>query len=147
MDSTTPVKNDRREIFGWIMYDWANHAFFTLVLGVLIGEYITTLAQKTVGENGAVITVGGYDLVTAKSLFSYSVALSVFLQIFFLPVLGAIADYTHLKKTFLGFFCYLGAISVALMFFVQGNLYLYGLSSLFIANLSAGASVVFFNSY
>ena len=78
MDPSTPRKNDRKEIFGWIAYDWANHAFFTLVLGVLIGEYITTLVQKAVGENGAVLTIGGYDLVTAKSLFSYSVGLSVF---------------------------------------------------------------------
>ncbi len=140
-------KNVRREIFGWIMYDWADHAFFTLVLGVLVGEYITTLAQKAVGENGVIIAFAGYDLVTAKSLFSYSVATSVFLQIFFLPVLGAVADYTHLKKTFLGFFCYLGALCVALMFFVQGNLYLLGAFLFIIANLSAGASIVFFNSY
>ena len=147
MDSTTPPKNNRKEIFGWIMYDWANHAFFTLVLGVLIGEYITTLAQKAVGENGAIISFAGHDLVTAKSLFSYSVGLSVFLQIFFLPVLGAVADYTHLKKTFLGFFCYLGAASCALLFVVQGNLYLLGAVFFIIANLSAGASIVFFNSY
>jgi len=147
MDSTTPGKNNRREIFGWIAYDWADHAFFTLFLGVLIGEYLTTLAQKAVGENGAILSIGGHDLVTAKSFFSYSVALSVFLQIFFLPVLGAIADYTHLKKTFLGFFCYLGAICVALMFFVQGNLYMLGALLFIIANLSAGASIVFFNSY
>jgi UMF1 family MFS transporter len=129
------------------MYDWANHAFFTLILGVLVGEYITSLAQKTVGENGAVISLAGHDLVTAKSLFSYSVAASVFLQVFFLPVLGAIADYTHLKKTFLAFFCYLGALSCGLIFFVQGNLFLLGAVLFIICNLSAGASVVFFNSY
>ena len=147
MESKSLAKNDRREIFGWIMYDWANHAFFTLFLGVLIGEYITSLAQKIVGENGAVISFGGYDLVTAKSLFSYSIGASVFLQIFFLPVMGAIADYTHLKKTFLAIFCYLGALACALMFFVQDNLFLLGSLLLIIANLSAGASVVFFNSY
>ena len=95
------LKNDRKEIFAWITYDWANSVFSTTVVGVLIGDYITVLAQKAVGENGAVISVGGYDLVTAKSIFAYSVGLSVFLQIFFLPVLGAIADYTHLKKTFM----------------------------------------------
>ncbi len=147
MDTNIPIKNDRKEIFGWIAYDWANHAFFTLFLGVLIGEYLTTLAQKAVGDNGAIFSVGGYDLVTAKSLFSYSVGLSVFLQIFFLPVLGAIADYTHLKKTFLTFFGYLGALACALTFFVYGNLYLVGAFLFIIANLSAGASVVFFNSY
>jgi Permeases of the major facilitator superfamily len=148
MNNTVIIpKNDKREIFGWLMYDWANHAFFTLVLGVLVGAYITDLAQKSVGENGAVITLGGHDLVTAKSLFSYSVGLSVFLQVFFLPVLGAIADYTHLKKTFLAFFCYLGALSCGLLFFIKGDLYLVGSFLFIICNLSAGASIVFFNSY
>ena len=146
-ETTTTERNDRKEIFGWLMYDWANSVFFTTVLGVLIGEYITSLAQKAVGENGVVISLAGYDLVTAKSLFSYSVGLSVFLQIFFLPVLGAIADYTHLKKTFMAFFCYLGAFACCLLFFVGGDTYLLGCMFFIAANLGAGASVVFYNSY
>lgn len=147
MNPKNQQKNDRREIFGWMMYDWANSVFFTTVVGVLIGQYITVLAQKAVGENGVVISFGGYDLVTAKSLFSYSVGLSVFLQIFFLPVMGAIADYTHLKKTFMAFFCYLGAIACCLLFFIEGNLYILGSAFFIVANLSAGASIVFYNSY
>ena len=141
------IKNDRREILGWITYDWANSVFFTTVVGVLIGQYITTLAQQAVGENGVVFSFGGYDLVTAKSLFPYSVGLSVFLQIFFLPVMGAIADYTHLKKTFMAFFCYLGAFACCLLFFVQGNLYVLGSVFFIVSNLSAGASIVFYNSF
>jgi MFS transporter, UMF1 family len=140
-------KNSRKEIFGWVMYDWANHAFFTLVLGVLVGEYITSLAQRAVGENGAVIAVGGHVLVTAKSLFSYSVGASVLLQVFFLPVLGAIADYTHLKKTFLAVFCYLGAISCALLFLADEGFVFTGAVLFIFTNLGAGASIVFFNSY
>ena len=120
------------------MYDWANSVFLTTVVGVLIGEYITRLAQKAVGENGVVISFGGYDLVTAKSVFAYSVGLSVFLQIFFLPVMGAIADYTHLKKTFMAFFCFVGAIGCCLLFFIQGNLYLLGCLFFIVANLSFG---------
>ena len=91
------------------MYDWANHAFFTLVLGVLIADYITSTAQAAVGENGPIVVFGGYVLVTAKSLYSYSVSVSVILQVLLLPFLGAVADYTHLKKPLLGIFCYLGA--------------------------------------
>jgi UMF1 family MFS transporter len=142
-----PLKNDRREIFGWITYDWANSVFFTTVLGVLIGEYITSLAQKAVGENGVVFTVAGVDLVTAKSLYSYTVGLSVFLQVFFLPVIGAIADYTHLKKTFMVFFCYAGAFSCCLLFFIGGETYVLGCVFFLVSNLCAGASVVFYNSY
>jgi UMF1 family MFS transporter len=140
-------KNDPREIFGWIAYDWANHAFFTLVLGVLVGEYITSLAQKAVGDNGPVIVLGGTVLVTAKSLFSYSVAASVLLQVFFLPVLGAMADHTHLKKKLLGVFCYIGAVSCSLLFFIHDGLYFAGAILFIISNLGAGASVVFFNAF
>lgn len=147
MENIEPQKNDRREIFGWLAYDWANSVFFTSVVGVLIGEYITTLAQGAVGENGVVLSFGGVDLVTAKSLFPYSVGLSVFLQIFFLPVLGAIADYTNLKKTFMAFFCYLGVIACCLLFFVEAQTYLLGCALFIVANLSAGASIVFYNSY
>jgi UMF1 family MFS transporter len=147
MKDSQPQKNNRREIFGWIIYDWANSVFFTTVVGVLIGEYITSLAQKAVGENGVVLHFGGYDLVTAKSLFSYSVGLSVFLQIFFLPVMGAIADYTNLKKTFMAFFCYVGTIACCLLFFVEGNLFLLGSVLFIVSNLCAGASIVFYNSF
>ena len=147
MATNIAVKNDRKEIFGWIMYDWANSVFSTTVVGVLIGDYITRLAQKAVGENGAIISLGGYDLVTAKSVFTYTVGLSVFLQIFFLPVLGAIADYTHLKKTLLAIFCFTGGFACCLLFLIQGNLYLLGCGFFLVANLSFGASVVFYNSF
>jgi MFS transporter, UMF1 family len=147
MNNSMPLKNDRREIFGWLAYDWANSVFFTTVVSVLIGKYITDLAQKAVGENGVVLSLAGFDVVTAKSLFPYSVGLSVFLQIFFLPVLGAIADYTQLKKTFMAVFCYLGAIACCLLFFVDGSLYLLGAILFIVSNLGAGASVVFYNSY
>jgi UMF1 family MFS transporter len=143
----TEKKNQRSEIIGWLSYDWANHAFFTLVLGVLIADYITGIAQSAVGENGPIITIDGHVLVTAKSLYSYSVAASVMLQVIFLPFLGAVADYTHLKKPLLALFCYIGAIATALLYFTTGERYL-AASLLFIfANLGAGASVVFFNSY
>jgi UMF1 family MFS transporter len=142
-----PSKNDPREIFGWVTYDWANSVFFTTVLGVLIGEYLTSLAQKAVGENGAIFSYGDYPLVTAKSIYSYSVGLSVFLQVFFLPLLGAIADYTHLKKTFMAFFCYVGAFACCLLFFIGGSTYLLGCVFFIVSNLCAGASIVFYNSY
>ena len=36
--------NDRREIFGWAMYDWANSGFQTTVITVMSGPYLTALA-------------------------------------------------------------------------------------------------------
>jgi len=147
MNTAAIGKDDRKEIFGWLTYDWANSVFSTTVLGVLIGDYITTLAQKAVGENGVVISLGGWDIVTAKSVFSYTIGLSVFLQIFFLPLLGAIADYTHLKKKLMMFFCFLGSFACCLLFFIQGDLYLLGCAFVLVANLGFGAALVFYNSF
>ena len=133
----TAAINDRREIAGWVTYDWANSAFQTTVVTVLFGPYLTALAQEAVGENGTVFTVGPVA-VTAKSLFPYCVSLSVFLQVFLLPVLGAIADYTSLKKRLMALLCYAGATATCLLFFVNGRIYLLGGGLFVIANLAFG---------
>ena len=140
-------RNDRREIFGWMMYDWANSAFQTTVVTVLAGPYLTALAQNAVGDNGIVLRIGSVGAVTAKSLYPYAIALSDFLQVFLLPVLGAVADYTHLKKRLMAAFCYVGAAATSLLFFVSGERYLLGALLLVVANLSFGASIVLYNAY
>jgi len=143
---TGPV-NDRREIFGWVMYDWANSAFQTTVVTVLLGPYLTALAQEAVGDNGTVATLGSMGVVTAKSLFPYCVSLSVFLQVFLLPVLGAIADYTSLKKRLMATLCYSGVAATCLLSFVAGRSYL-TVGALFVAaNLCFGASNVLYNAF
>jgi UMF1 family MFS transporter len=142
-----PLVNDRREIFGWMMYDWANSAFSTTVAGALLSPYITTLAQANVGENGVVLSLGPLGALTAKSFFPICIAVSVLLQVFLLPVLGAIADYSHLKKRLMALFCYIGAIATCLLFFVTGNLYLLGGLLFIVANLSFGASIVLYNAF
>jgi len=143
---TGPV-NDRREIFGWVMYDWANSAFQTTVVTVLLGPYLTALAQEAVGDNGTVASLGPLGVVTAKSLFPYCVSLSVFLQVFLLPVLGAIADYTSLKKRLMATLCYAGVAATCLLSLVAGQSYL-TVGALFVAaNLCFGASNVLYNAF
>src|SRR4030095_6336767 len=93
----TAARNDPREIFGWIVYDWANSGFYTTVVAALFGEYLTRLAQSTVGENGVIFALGPV-LVTAKSLAPFTVGVSVFLQVFLLPILGALGDYSTFKQ-------------------------------------------------
>src|SRR5512138_3142842 len=120
------VVNDRREIFGWMMYDWANSAFSTTVVAALLGPYLTALAQTAVGDNGVVMDLGPFGAMTAKSLFPYATSLSVFLQVFLLPILGAIADYSHLKKRLMMLFCYLGVGATCAFFFITDGNYLLG---------------------
>ncbi len=140
-------KNNPRELFGWKMYDWANSAFYTTVVGALFSPYITRLAQTAVGENGVVLDLGPLGNVTAKSLPTLCVSLSVGLQVFLLPVLGALGDYSDLKKRLMAVFCYIAVVANCLMFFIQGNLYLWGGLLFIIANVCFGAALVFYNAF
>jgi MFS transporter, UMF1 family len=142
-----PPANDRREIFGWIVYDWANSAFYTTVVGALLGPYLTALAQARVGENGTVLDFGPLGEVTAKSFFPFCVSVAVFSQVFLLPVLGSIADYTHLKKRLLAVFCYTAVAANCLLFFVAGERYLFGGLLFVVANLCFGGAMVFYNAF
>jgi MFS transporter, UMF1 family len=143
----TALVNDRREIFGWVLYDWANSAFQTTVVTVLIGPYVTALAQEAVGDNGIAASLGPLGVVTAKSLFPYCVSLSVLLQVFLLPVLGAIADYTSLKKRLMALLCYAGVAATCLLSFVAGRSYLVIGALFVVANLCFGASNVLYNAF
>jgi UMF1 family MFS transporter len=140
-------KNNPRELFGWKMYDWANSAFYTTVVGALFSPYITRLAQAAVGENGVVLDLGPLGNVTAKSLPTLCVSISVGLQVFLLPVLGALGDYSDLKKRLMAFFCYIAVVANCLMFFIQGDLYLWGGLLFIIANVCFGAALVFYNAF
>jgi MFS transporter, UMF1 family len=142
-----PNINDRREIFGWTMYDWANSAFSATVATTLLGPYLTALAQDIVGENGVVMSFGPLGSVTAKSFFPFCIAASVFLQVFLLPILGAIADYSGLKKRLLALFCYIGVTATCLLFFISGSLYTIGGLLFIIANLSFGGALVLYNAF
>ncbi len=139
--------NDPREIFGWTMYDWAASTFSTTVAGVLLGPYLTALAQNAVGDNGTVLSLGPLGSVTAKSLWPFCASASVLLQVALLPPLGAIADYTNLKKRLLLVFTYIAVAATCLLFFIQGGLYLLGGLLFIIANVSFGAGVVLYNAF
>jgi len=143
----THPKNNPREIFGWKMYDWANSAFSTVIVGALYGPYLTEITQRVVGENGTVFELGPLGTITAKSFFPTCVSVAVFLQVFLLPILGSVADYSNLKKKMMALFCYIAVAATCLMFFVTGRLYWLGGLLFIIANLGFGAAVVFYNSF
>jgi UMF1 family MFS transporter len=147
---TTPqatIVNDKREIFGWGMYDWANSAFSTTVGTVFLGPYIASLAA-TSAEAYADGMARFFGIpVAPDSFLPYCISFSVGLQVLFLPILGAIADYSHLRKRMMQLFAMIGAISTILMFFVTGDLWWLGGVLFIIANLAFGAAIVFYNAY
>jgi UMF1 family MFS transporter len=143
--SAIPFINDRREIRGWMLYDWANSAFSTTVVTVFLGPYLTKLIESQVGNDGTFTLLG--IPIAAGSFFPYCVSVSVFLQVFLLPVLGAIADYSNLKRRLMLFFAVIGAVSTIGLFFITGDLFVLGGLMFIVANVSFGASIIFYNAF
>ncbi|MFN2297669.1 MAG: MFS transporter [Anaerolineales bacterium] len=143
---TLPV-NDKREIFGWAMYDWANSAFSTTVGTVFLGPYVASLAEQAAEAfpDGMARLLG--VPIAPDSFFPYCVSISVGLQVLFLPILGAIADYSHLRKQMMRLFAVIGALATIALFFTTQPVWWMGGVLYMIANLAFGAAMVFYNAF
>jgi UMF1 family MFS transporter len=142
---TLPAGDDVRERRAWYLYDWANSAFATTVVTLFMGPYLTSMARAAAGPDGYIYPLG--VAIDARSFWSYMVSLSVGMQVLFLPIVGAIADYGRRKKECLAATAYLGAAATVAMFFLQGADYLWGGALFVVANVTFGASIVVYNSF
>jgi UMF1 family MFS transporter len=139
--------NDKKEIFGWAMYDWANSAFSTTIGTVFLGPYLASLAANAAkaSQDGMAHLLG--IPIAPDSFFPYCISISVGMQVLFLPILGAIADYSHRRKQMMQLFATIGAIATILMFFTTAPVWWLGGLLFVVANLAFGAAMVFYNSY
>jgi len=161
MTTAQPTVNDRKEIFGWAMYDWANSAFSTTIGSVFLGPYVSGLARAVaeadfLARTGTAWTeTSGHALVVnflglpvaPEAVVPFAISLSVVFQAGFLPILGAIADYSHRRKQMLQIFATIGALATIALFFVTLSTWLLGPILFVIANLTFGAALVFYNAY
>ena len=98
---------DKKAVWGWAMYDWANSAFATTVMAGFFPIFF-----KQYWSHGVDVNMSTAQLGFGNSLASLFVALMA-------PVLGAIADKGSAKKKFLLFFAYLGVLMTAGLFLVH----------------------------
>ena len=109
------MRPDKKEKFGWCLYDWANSAFAATILAAILPVYF---AESIVPANGAKLAFFGWKgSVSATSLWGYASGLTSLLILLSAPVLGAIADKSQRKKAFLVTFCFLGSFLTSLLFF------------------------------
>ena len=97
------MSEERREVFGWVAYDWANSAYVLTVSTAVLPAYFA----------GVVVPPGGVDIlghqVAASVFWGLAVSLAAILVFLAAPVLGAVADHSGAKKRFLAVFCLAGA--------------------------------------
>src|SRR5690606_12567514 len=81
------------------------------------------------------------------SLISYVTASAFLVVSIISPLLSGISDYIGNKKSFLKFFCYLGALSCIGLYWFSLEYLWFGLLCYFLALIGFWASLVFYNSY
>jgi UMF1 family MFS transporter len=99
------MKN-RKQIWGWALYDWANSAFATTVMAGFFPIFF-----KQYWSAGA-------DVNTSTALLGFGNAAASLVVALMAPFLGAFADRSSSKKKLLILFAYTGALMTGALFLV-----------------------------
>ncbi len=130
------VRNDKRTIFGWAMYDWANSAYIT-IFGAVIGAFFT----------GSIMTADTYWGLSGEALFSILIGLGSIVLLLAMPILGAIADFADAKRRFLRNFAFLGAFFTLIIPFIPEGWVPLFLLTLIVSQFGFVAANVFYDGF
>jgi UMF1 family MFS transporter len=118
----------------WAWYDCANSAYFTTIVTAVFPAFYATYAAD------------GLEPAQATARFGAITTISVAVIAFGSPILGAIADFTGIKKRLLSIFMMIGATSAAAMVFIQRGDWLLASILFFIGNIGVSGTTVFYDS-
>ena len=150
-------KGDKKIIRGWITYDWANSVYNLVVSSAIFPIFYEASTRavyaKSVGSSPDLVDPGkvtadffGYQ-VSPSVIYSLVLSLGFLCVSFLSPLLSGIADYTGSKKKFMKFFCYLGSVSCASLYFFDPNQIELGMLSIFFGTIGFWNSLVFYNAF
>ena len=121
----------RPELRAWAMFDWATSAVQTTIITAVFPIYFVKVAGANLAESGAT-----QRLATVNTIALVIIAIAS-------PILGAVSDYSAVKKRFIAGFMGLGILATAALFVVNtGDINL--ASWLFIAVLCGAAGCFVF---
>jgi len=137
-EKTPPLKSDpagdRKAVWGWAMYDWANSAFATTVMAGFFPLFF-----KQYWSQGTDPNVSTAQLGLGNSAASLLVAILA-------PVLGAIADKASARKKFLILFAYLGVVMTAGLFLVEKGQWQWAILLYVTGIVGFSGSIVFYDA-
>lgn len=142
-------KGNQKVIKAWAFYDWAN-SVYPLVITTAIFPMFYEAVTSTKDENGVLIsdTVQFFGMAFKNTeIYSYVISFSFLIVSFISPILSGVADYSDNKKSYLKFFCYLGSIACASLYFFDVQHIEISMISVLFASIGFWASLVFYNAY
>lgn len=116
----------KKEILGWAMFDFANQSYTLLIITVIFPVLFTTVIVGDISD----------DYRLGNLLWSVALGVSYFLVVLSGPVLGAIMDYSALKKKFLFYSYLLTVFSTILLYFVEPGMVVLGVILIIISNFA-----------
>ncbi|RZK11594.1 MAG: MFS transporter [Flavobacterium sp.] len=136
-------KGSKKLMNAWAFYDWANSVYTLVIASAIFPLYYGALF-KIKGTN--YIDAFG-TTIKSSALISFVTAGAFLVVAIISPLLSGIADYAGNKKSFMQFFCYLGAFScIGLFWFDLDQIYI-SLTCYFFGLIGYWGSIVFYNSY
>jgi UMF1 family MFS transporter len=137
----------KKVVNGWAMYDWSNSVYNLVITSTIFPAYYEAVTGDG-NENTLIdkIKIGNYEF-SNTALYNYVLAIAFVIVAILSPILSSIADYRGNKKQFLRFFCTMGSLACASLYFFDSNHIMGGLVSVIIACVGFWASLVFYNSY
>ena len=128
------MKENKRAVWSWAFYDWANSAYSTTVMAGFFPLFFKEYWADSNNPNQSTFYLG-----MANSIASIVVAAMA-------PLLGSVADQGSAKKKFLTLFAFLGVIMTGGLWMVeQGN---WQMAVLFyvMATIGFSSGIVFYDS-
>ena len=137
----------KKVINGWAMYDWANSVYNLGITSTIFPAYYEAVTGDG-NEATAIdkIKIGNFEF-SNTALYNYILGIAFVVVAILSPILSSVADYRGNKKQFLRFFCTMGSIACASMYFFDKDHITGGLISVIIACIGFWSSLVFYNSY
>jgi len=128
-------KSNKKVIYSWVLYDWANSAFATTILAAVLPIFYNDVAAVNLPDN------------VATSYWGYTQAIAMLIIALITPVLGAVADYSKSKKIFMKLFVFIGVTGTSLLFFIIEGRYLLASVFFILANIGFSGGNIFYDSF
>jgi UMF1 family MFS transporter len=139
-------KNNKKTIWAWCMFDWANQAYNMVITSTIFPAYFVFVTTNN-PQKSDVVTFFGHKYVNTV-LSNYILGLSYLIVAILLPILTSIADYRGNKKLYLQLFTWLGSLACAgLFFFDKGSPLEIPMICFGLASIGYCGGFVFYNSY
>jgi UMF1 family MFS transporter len=138
------IKNNKKVIRAWAMYDWANSAYNLVITSTIFPAYFTAIT--TTKEHGDKVSFFGKTFVNT-ALSNYALAVAYLIIVLISPVLSSMADHRGNKKVYMQLFTWVGALASCGLYFFKLETLEWGIFCFAIAAIGYAGGFVFYNSY